>query len=188
MNNKRKRLWKRLYKKTKTTIDAFVNQFLIRGFTPIMQKRFINAWSATLSDHADLYNGLYAGLVRVESGNAKAPHKTLKEWYDRTRFQWEDSEITRLSKKTLNPVIERADPQECAKWAGLLLKAVEGAGIRREEAKTLTLDDTNANAYIEWNGEEIYVGDTVEIMYPAWIQNGKTVERGACTLIASGEE
>ena len=179
---------KPMYKKTKTTITAFVDELLIRVFPSVIQKRFIKSWSSTFVDNADLYNGLYAGLVRVELGKAKSPHKTLKEWYDRTRSNWEDGEITRLSEKILKPVIERADPDECAIWARLLLKASEAAGLRRDERKSLVLTERNANSYTEWNGEELYVGDTVEIMFSAWYQNETLIEQDICTLLTRGEK
>ncbi|MBR6164387.1 MAG: hypothetical protein IKQ45_00485 [Clostridia bacterium] len=156
---------------------------------PLRQKDvFVRAWRDTLRTNAKLFNGLYAGLVRVGSGNAKTPQKALKEWYDRTRFKWEDGEITKLCEKSLCPVIERSNPDECASWAGLLLKAAEAAGLQREEEKHLVLNEQNANSYTEWNGKELYVGDTVEVMLPAWYQNGELIEQGICTLLTSGEE
>ncbi len=159
-----------------------------RLFPKRVQRRFVRAWAAVLAENAGLYNGLYAGLVRVSTGKAKTPQKTLKEWYDRTRFKWEGGEITALCEKTLRPAIEKEDAADCARWAELLLKAAEAASIRREEAETLTLEDANAGAYTEWNGEELYVGDTVKIMHPAWYQEGRLVEQGICTLLEKGEE
>ena len=166
----------------------FLKRIIDPFFSTCLKKRFIKFWAQILIGNARTYNGLYNGLMRVESGNAKSPQKVLKEWYDRTRFKWEDGEITKLSKKTLEPVIQRADHDECAKWAGLLLKAAEAAGLRREEGKSLVLTEQNANSYTEWNGEELYVGDTVEIMLPAWYQNETLIEQGICKLLISGEE
>lgn len=167
---------------------AFLSAQLDCIFPKRVQRRFVRAWAAVLAENAGMYNGLYAGLVRVSTGKAKTPQKTLKEWYDRTRFKWEGGEITALCEKTLSPAIEKADAADCTRWAALLLEAAEVAGIRREEAETLTLEDANAGAYTEWNGEELYVGDTVKIMHPAWYQEGRLVEQGICTLLEKGEE
>ena len=162
--------------------------FLTRLFPSLRKKVFIRLWSEALCSDAKVFNGLYNGLVRVESCEASYPQKTLKEWYDRTRFKWENVEITKLSEKVLNPVIERASPEECAKWASLLLKAAEAAGLRKEEGKSLLLNDHNANAYTEWNGKELFIGDIIEIMFPAWYQNGMLIEQGICTLVTVGED
>ena len=183
----------------KNSFDAFAKDtkrkilycfdYLLDWTVPVFtQQRSVREWAAVLKTDARLYTGLYAGLVRVADGKAKASQKMLREWYDRTRFKWENGEITKLCKHTLKPVIERGRTEECARWAMLLLRASEKAGIHREEAETLILDEKNAAAYTEWNGEDLFVGDTVKIMNPAWYQDNKVIEQGTCTIIASGEE
>lgn len=171
-------------RKTRFCLNCFLD-WTIPAFA---QWKCVYEWSFVLETNAKLYSGLYAGLVRVADGKAKAPQKMLREWYDRTRFKWENGEITKLCKHTLKPVIERGRTEECARWAMLLLRASEKAGIHREEAETLILDEKNAAAYTEWNGEDLFVGDTVKIMNPAWYQDNKVIEQGTCTIISSGEE
>lgn len=171
--------------------DLFLERFdpiLYLVFPERIRTSFVKSWTAILIDNADIFSGLYSGLVRVREGKAKRPHKTLKEWYDRTRFKWENTKITNLNDRTLKPAIERENPEECARWAAMLLQAAEKAGLHEEELLSVILDETNANAYKEWNGADLYIGDKVEIVIPAWYQNGKYVEQGICTLVSSGEE
>ena len=104
------------------------NNTLDRLFPRRVEKRFVKQWTQVLTTDAKLYNGLFSGLRRAADGKAKQPQKVLNEWYDRTRYKWEDGEITRLSAATLKPAADRAVAEECAQWAALLLEASGGGG------------------------------------------------------------
>lgn len=132
-----------------------------------------------LQTNAGLYNGLYVGLERVRDKTAKKPEKILKEWHSRTVYKWEESPIAALCGETLAPAVENADPNACAKWAELLLNAAQAAGIVKETAEELVLDETTVRAYVEWDGGDLYVGDRVKILHPAWYQNGQVIKQGA---------
>lgn len=147
------------------------------------EERFRAQWAEILQTDAEVYNGLYAGLERVSGKAAKKPEKILKEWRSRTVYKWEDSPIAALCEETLTPAVESADPDVCAKWAQLLLSAARASGITRETAQELELDGTTARAYVEWDGGELYMGDRVKILHPAWYQNGRVIEQGHCTLL-----
>lgn len=68
------------------------------------------------------------------------------------------------------------------------MAAAKNSGIRPSKKCTLVLDEKNANSFTELNGEELYVGDTVEILESAWYQKGLLVEQGLCKLLNGGED
>lgn len=160
-----------------------LKQFFVRKPTETLEDQFQTQWTAILLTDAELYNGLYAGLERVSGKTAKKPEKILKEWYSRTVYKWEESPIAALCKETLAPAVESADPDVCAKWAGLLLNAVKAAGITKETAEELELDETTIRAYVEWDGGDLYMGDRVKILHPSWYQSGQIIEQGHCSLL-----
>lgn len=92
-----------------------------------------------------------------------------------------------LCQEQLVPLIEAEDRESLTKWANLLLEAA-AAGITKEEASTLTLTEDNADAYVEWDGNDLYPEDEIEVIAPAWYQNGKVLEQGQCKKVNAGEE
>ncbi len=155
-----------------------VSNGIIRIFSP--KAYFIRTMSEHLSGNASMYNGLYAGIKHVSDGTAKKPEKVIKEWCSRTGFNFENSDADKMCKKHLLPLCEAEDAEQCKKWTSLLLKAIEKAGISSESDSEITLDERTVGAYIEWDGEELYPEDAVEIINPAWYQNGKVIEQGHC--------
>lgn len=149
-----------------------------------LEEQFQSQWAAILQTDAGLYNGLYAGLERVRDKTAKKPEKILKEWHSRTVYKWGESPVAALCEKTLVPTVESTAQEECARWAELLLDAAQSAGIAKEAAEELDLDETTIRAYAEWDGNDLYVGDRVKILHPAWYQNGQVIEQGHCKLIS----
>lgn len=131
---------------------------------------------------------MYTSMSRVAGGKSKKPKKVLREWASRTVYQWENSPITELCKRTLSPAAENGSVQDCVKWAQLLLRAAHQAGVTRDRNDdVLTLDDASIMAYTEWDGREIYSEDTVKVVIPAWYQNGRVLEQGQCTLVEEDE-
>ena len=145
---------------------------------------FVGEWTSALKENAKVFSGLYGGLQRVVDGKAKKPESVIAEWWTRTRYEWENQPLTEISRECL----ENASSEDSSKWASLLLNAAAGAGITKEQSETIVLDEISAAAYMEWNGEEIFVGDTVKIMNPAWYQNGRVIEQGHCVLLKEGDE
>lgn len=166
----------------------FLRKYIFRRPTETLEDQFHAQWTAILLANAGLYNGLYAGLERVSGKTAKKPEKILKEWHSRTIYKWEESAIANLCKETLAPAVENADPAVCAKWARLLLNAAQVAGVTKEAAEELELDETTIRAYVEWDGSDLYVGDRVKILHPAWYQNGQVIEQGHCSLFPAEEK
>ena len=65
--------------------------------------------------------------------------------------------------------------------------AAEAAGITQDAPGEAVLDELTANAYTEWEGKQLYLGDHVEILFPAWYQNGRVVEQGNCRSLETEE-
>ena len=169
-----------------STAIRFIKNIFVRRSAETPEDRFQTQWTDILQTNAGLYNGLYAGLERIRHKTAKKPEKILKEWHARTVYKWEKSPIAALCGETLAPAVESADPDACAKWAELLLNAAQSAGITKETAEELELDVTTIRAYVEWGGRELYMGDRVKVLHPAWYQNGQVIEQGHCTLLSEG--
>lgn len=141
---------------------------------------FLREWTAALNENARAFNGLFSGLHRVHSGAAKKPEKVLREWCQRTHYRWENGKVDTLCREQIQPLIASGDAAGLTKWANLLLDAASAAGITREEAASLVLTEENVEHYIEWDDGELYPGDTVELLSPAWYQHGKLLEQGQC--------
>lgn len=156
-----------------------ITSILIRFFES-PDKRFIREWSIALSNHAKVFNGLFASLDKVSQGTAKNPSKVLKEWNDRSRYNLKDIPCVALMAERMKKYEQSPHPEMLKKLADLLLTAAIQAGIIKEKASSLTLNESNVNAYTDWDGEELYVDDSVEIMSPAWYQNGIIIEKGYC--------
>ena len=176
--------WK-LHRQSRKTASA-VEPVLPKPETP--EEVFLREWTTALAENARTFNGLFSGLWRVQSGNAKKPEKVLREWCQRTHYKFENQPVDTLSQEQILPLIEAEDREGLTKWAGLLLDAAAVAGITKEDAATLVLTESSAGAYVEWNGEELYPDDEIEVITPAWYQNGKLLEQGQCKVISTEEE
>ncbi len=145
-----------------------------------IEDQFLSAWTQTINENAEIYRGLYTSLQQIVDGKAKKKARVIHEWHVRTQYNIDDEKLKQLSTDILLPLSEGGTDDEFQKWTSLLLKAVESAGIRQEAVGTLVLDEGNTNAYSEWNGEPLYLGDTVEVTVGAWYQNGNIIEQGYC--------
>lgn len=144
---------------------------------------FQREWTVVLTENARTFNGLYSGLMRVQSGNAKRPEKVLREWSQRTHYKFEGQPVDMLCQENIQPLIAAPDRDGLTKWANLLLEAAAAAGIIKEESSSLVLTETNADAYVEWDGNDLYPEDEIEVIAPAWYQNGKVLEQGQCRKV-----
>lgn len=155
--------------------------------TETVEDRFLSEWANILKDNARVFNGLFSGMHRVVSGTAKKPEKVLREWCQRTHYRWQNEQVDLLCQQHIAPLIENADRDALTKWANLLLEAAFAAGITRETAGKLVLTEQTAMDYVEWDGNDLYPEDTIEIMTPAWHQNGKLLEQGQCRKVDTTE-
>lgn len=148
-----------------------------------MEERFCREWAMVLTGDARVFNGLFSGLQRVVNGAAKKPEKILREWCQRTHYKWENAAVDTLCRQHMVPLIESADRDALTKWARLLLDAASAAGIAMETAEKLVLTEDNVADYVEWDGNDLYPEDEIEIITPAWYQNGKLLEQGQGRII-----
>lgn len=153
-----------------------------------IEDTFLHEWTAVLTGNARTFNGLYNGLLRVHSGSVKKPEKVLREWIQRTHYKFENQPVDTLCQENIRPLIEAEDRVGLTKWANLLLNAATAAGITKEEATMLVLTESNADAYVEWDDNDLYPEDKIEIITPAWYQNGKVLEQGQCKVKNTEEE
>lgn len=144
------------------------------------EETFIAEWTAVLTDDARVFNGLFSGLQRIADGTAKRPEKVLREWCQRTHYKWEGAAADALCQERICPLIEASDRDAMASWAQRLLTAAARAGVTRDAAAHLTLTDHNAADYVADDGEDLYPGDEVDVLKPAWYQNGRLLEQGQC--------
>lgn len=153
-----------------------------------VEDRFIAEWTTVLTEGARVFNGLFSGLQRVVDGVAKKPEKVLREWCQRTHYKWENAQVDILCQQYIVPLIESADREALTNWASLLLDAAAAAGITKEKAATLVLTESNVADYVEWDGNDLYPEDEIEIITPAWHQNGKLLEQGQCRKCSNEDE
>ncbi len=151
------------------------------------EELFLQVWTQALTEKAEVFNGLYGGLRRIQAGTAKKKEKIIGEWWNRARYQWEESPLEEISRKVLEPLRESGTEEEYRRWTELLLRAAEAAGIMQDAPGEAVLDELTANAYTEWEGKQLYLGDHVEILFPAWYQNGRVVEQGNCRSLETEE-
>ena len=167
----------------KKNADKYTDAGKVTQKPESLENVFVREWSVALEENARTFNGLYNGLLRVQRGNAKKPEKILREWCQRTHYKFENQSVDELCRVHIIPLIETEDRDGITKFANLLLDAAAAAGITREETTILVLTESNADAYVEWDGNELYPEDEIEILTPAWYQNGKLLEQGQCKVI-----
>lgn len=141
---------------------------------------FHRVWKALLETDAKVYTGLYAGLKRIADKTAKKPEKILKEWCIRTENKFGSFKANDICRKTILPLTETKDKEACGKTAARLLSAAKAANIHCDCTTTQALTEDTAAAYIDLNDNELFAGDPVEVISPAWFQNGRLIEQGYC--------
>ena len=80
------------------------------------EELFLQVWTQALTEKAEVFNGLYGGLRRIQAGTAKKKEKIIGEWWNRARYQWEDSPLEEISRKTLEPLRESGTEKEYRRW------------------------------------------------------------------------
>lgn len=145
------------------------------------EEKFIREWRTAFTEHGDTFNGLYQGLDKIMQGKAKKPERILKEFCQRTRYQWEGKEVTKLTEELVVPILDEDHREELKLWAERLLEAAAEAGISPGKTGEIILTEDNTRDYIDLNGEDLCEEDHVEVISPAWYQNGILIEQGMCT-------
>lgn len=145
------------------------------------EEKFIRAWRTAFTEHGDTFNGLYQGLDKIMHGKAKKPERILKEFCQRTRYQWEGKEVAMLTEELVVPILDEDHREELKFWTERLLEAAAEAGISPGKTGEIILTEDNTRDYIDLNGEDLCEEDYVEVISPAWYQNGTLIEQGMCT-------
>ena len=152
-----------------------------------LEERFLERWTLALTEKAAVFNGLYGGLLRIQAGTARKKGKILGEWWHRTRYQWEGQELENFCRPVFEKLLAEEPEEEYRKYARPLLEAAAAAGITRDEPGEITLDELTTNAYTDWEAEQLYLGDRVKVLLPAWYQNGRVLEQGSCQRLDEEE-
>ncbi len=149
------------------------------------KKRFYNGWCLVFKENAKIYNGMFNSLKKMSEGKTKNTDKIVKELCSRTEYNVKNIDTKQLCEITQQKLC--AQNKKTDKWMKLLMKAIDYAAIYCESEKRLVLDESNTNDYTEWDMNEICVGDTVEVLNPAWYQDGKLIEQGHCSIVEENE-
>jgi len=133
-------------------------------------------WCEIVSENAKVFNGLYTGIMEVSLGVSKRPDRIIDEWCQRASVQWG---------KPAEELHQKAGKsnKEMRKCAKMLLDAARQAGITYDSEKIFVLRENQEYAYIEWHMQELDAGHKIEVIMPAWYQNGHGLEQGRCKKI-----
>ena len=148
---------------------------------PSSSQQFINAWTKVFAGSAQLFSGLYGSMYELSQGKLKRKSKVLKEWCQRVQNRL-DGEAAELTEKHIRPLIDAPDSEKHSQLAAMLIKAAELGGVLREQTGQITVDETTFSRYDNLGEREFEVGDTAEVIVPAWVQNGMLIEKGIAKL------
>lgn len=146
------------------------------------KKKLIHELTQLFTKDAKKFNGLYKGFYQVAVDKNEKKVKALDEFYKRLSYLTDYEELTEI----LSVFFPTADKsfKRLAKLSVIILDAVNAANIYcSKKDEVITLTNENASDYQDWDGEDIFEGDTVKIVSPAWYQEGILLEQGYCTLV-----
>ena len=151
----------------KNVLSIFKKRQLMKNLTVLFE------------NYAGRFEGLYCALNRVADGENKRSQKALDEFFQRMDFIEAFSEREAL-REAVGPLSNLSE-KECIRLGRSIMNAAAKTGIDcRPKQNALTLSQETVLHYREWNGEELFVGDEVTILSPAWYQGEKLIEKGIC--------
>lgn len=145
------------------------------------KKKLINELTQLFVKDAEKFNGLYKGIFQLSSEKNERKLRALDEFYTRLSYLTGYNEL----KKMLSPFFPTNAKyiKRLVKLSGIILEAASKADICCTDVnKIITLTNGNAMDYQDWDGGEIYEGDTVKVVLPAWYQKRKLLEQGYCII------
>lgn len=148
---------------------------------PSASRKFIKAWTQVFASNAQLFSGLYGSMYDLSQGKLKRRASVLKEWCERVQNRLE-GEIVELTNKYIRPLIDAPESEKHSQLAAMLIKAAEAGGVQRGKMGQLTVDENNITNYGNLGDREFEVGDTAEVLAPAWTQDGRLIEKGIAKL------
>lgn len=146
----------------------------------LKRNALISKLSAMFLDDAEKFKGLYNGIERIVLGKGKKNFKPLFELYQRIQYMPKYSDIAEI----IEPVFKSKehDPRILSALGKIVFSAVDRAGINHDPARAvIILDQKSVMCYCAWEGDQVYPGDTVRIISPAWFQNDRLLEEGFCS-------
>lgn len=152
-----------------------------KTFILLFKKRKItDNLTILFTNNAATFNGLYNGIYRIATEQNKKNFKPLDEFYQRMCYLTEYSDLA----KQLSPFFPTSvqSEKQLLSFCKILLSSMKSACIfHTEKSDTVILTKDNVMHYEDWDGNELYVDDTVKIISPAWYQEGHILEKGYCT-------
>lgn len=150
------------------------------------KKKLLSELTQLFSNDAQKFNGLYKGIYQVSTEKNEKKCKALDEFYKRLSYLSGYDELIKML-SAFFPTGERSF-KKLVKLSKLILSAAANANIYHTKTDdVIVLKNENALDYQDWDGNDIYEGDAVKIVLPAWYQEGKLLEEGYCTLIEEAE-
>ena len=150
------------------------------GLGFLKRRKLTNEVSALFARNAAHFGGLYNALARIATKKNKGKYKALDEFYQRLGYT-EGGEALQARLQAYFPVSE-TDEKTLTTLAQIIMEGAARAGVTNDDNDFLVLTAENVRFYQEWNAKELYVGDRVKIISPAWVQNKSLLESGFCQI------
>lgn len=144
----------------------------------------LDAAAEGIKKHAEDFDGLYESLYQAGCSRQRYFTDAYEEWCDRAERSGD--ERFRRAFGALFSKEDTADETLCRERFGLLLSAVDRAGIvrERESRRAYRADEAMCRAYVSTDGQPIRPGETYTVIRSAWVSGGKVIEYG---MAAPGE-
>lgn len=150
------------------------------------KKKLLSELTQLFLNDAKKFNGLYKGIYQVSTEKNKKKSKALDEFYKRLSYLSGYDELIKML-SAFFPT-DKKSFKRLVKLTKLILSAMTDANIYHTKIDdVIVLNNDNAMDYQDWDGDEIYEGDSVKIVLPAWYQEGKLLEQGYCTMEKEAE-
>lgn len=146
-----------------------------------LEDEFVDRFTEILTENAKVYTGMYTSVWKAVTGKKGKADKIVKEWNTRTRYQWENDPIIGCSDELLKKLSETSGEDGNWEYLALVFEAIKRAGISADAEQNFVLDEANVQAYHEWEERELYIGDQVQVISPAWYQKCEMIEMGYCS-------
>ena len=132
--------------------------------------------------HASSFNGCYNGINRILGSDQTTNTKALEEFYKRISFI---DGYKKLSEKlTRSYPSSKLTPKKTKELCDIMNAALSGSGVyHSDQDRIVVLTSDTVLHYESWDGEELYVDSKVKVIFPAWYQDNKLIEKGYCTSV-----
>jgi len=152
------------------------------GLTLFFQKNKIkNGLIYAFQEKAGDFKGLYNGINRIISGDGKSNYKPVEEFFHRLERIPECDQVCGILKQFFP--LSGQSPKTVSSLCSIIGESMYEAGVYHDEVgSVIALTEKNALHYQEMNGGELYVGDRVRVISPAWYGGNTLLETGHCEI------